>query len=92
MKSRYSLALLVVAVALGQAPPTPNPTQLASQADRQKMMDLLHIAALRQGANGSNPDAPNYANYDEAKANPYPKLPELLVLKNGKTVKTANIL
>ena len=36
------------------------------------MMDQLHIDKLRQGADGNNPQAPNYANYDESKANPYP--------------------
>ena len=71
------------------APPPPNPTQIASQEDRQKMMDLLHISSLRPGANGSNPQAPNYANYDESKANPYPVLPDVMLLKNGKRVKTA---
>jgi hypothetical protein len=30
-----------------------------------------------------------WTNYDEAKANPYPRLPELLVLKNGQPVKDA---
>jgi hypothetical protein len=69
-------------------PPPPTPTQIASQEDRQKMLDLLHIASLRTGANGSNPDAPNAANYDETKANPYPTLPDPLLLKNGKKVKT----
>jgi hypothetical protein len=54
-------------------------------------MELLKITSLRQGANGSNPQAPNYANYDESKANPYPKLPDPLVLKNGKKVKTAKV-
>src|SRR5438552_12653432 len=63
--------------------------QLTALEDRQKMMDLLHIASLRQGANGSNPQAPNAANYDESKANPYPKLPDPLVMKNGKKVTTA---
>ena len=48
------------------------PVQLTAQDDRQRLMDLLHISALRTGANGSNPQAPNYANYDESKANPYP--------------------
>ena len=48
----------------------PSPTQLASQEDRQRMMNLLHIASLRPGATGNNPQAPNAANYDEAKANP----------------------
>ncbi len=65
-----------------------NPTAAASQSDHQRMMELLHITSLRQGADGSHKDAPNYANYGEAKANPYPKLPEALVFQNGKPVKT----
>ena len=32
---------------------------------------------------------PNHANYDEATANPYPNLPEVLTLKNGKKVTSA---
>jgi hypothetical protein len=44
---------------------------------------------LRPGANGNDPKAPNAANYDEAKANPYPNLPDPLVLKNGKKVSNA---
>jgi len=71
------------------APRPPSPTQIASEKDRQQMMDQLHITSLRQGANGSNPSAPNAANYDESKANPYPKLPAPLVMKNGKKVATA---
>jgi len=55
------------------------------------MMDQLHITSLRPGADGNHPDAPNAANYDEAKANPYPKLPDPLLLKNGKKVKTAKV-
>jgi len=79
--------------AAAPAPPAtkaPSPTQLASEADRQAMMDLLHIDKLRQGANGSNKQAPNYANYDESKANPYPNPPDPLVLKNGKKVTKAS--
>jgi hypothetical protein len=52
-------------------------------------MDLLHITALRPGADGRDPKAPNYASYDESKANPYPKLPDPLILKNGKKVTNA---
>lgn len=70
-------------------PPAPTSTQLASQSDRQKMMEVLHIASLRGGANGSNPNAPNAANYDESKANPYPVLPDPLLLKNGKKIRNA---
>ena len=65
------------------------PVHLTNEQDRQRLMDLLHITELRNGANGSNKDAPNYANYDESKANPYPKLPAPLVLKSGKKVTTA---
>jgi hypothetical protein len=72
-------------------PPPPSPTQIAALEDRQKMMDALHITSLRQGANGNNPQAPNAANYDESKANPYPTLPDPLVLNNGKKVTSAKM-
>jgi len=65
------------------------PVQLTAQEDLRRMMDLLHIAALRRGADGRNAQAPNAANYDESKANPYPNLPDPLVLKNGRKVTTA---
>jgi hypothetical protein len=64
---------------------------LTAQEDHQRLMDLLHITTLRHGADGSHPEAANYANYDEAKANPYPDLPDPLVLKNGKRVTTAKM-
>src|SRR5581483_5440183 len=87
---RWSTGLVWLgAAAAMQAQTAPSPTQAASQEDRQRMMDLLHITSLRNGANGSNPQAPNYANYDEAKANPYPKLPDTLVMKDGRKVTTA---
>ena len=50
------------------------------------MMKALNITSLRPGADGRNPNAPNAANYDESKANPYPILPDALVLKNGERV------
>jgi len=53
--------------------------------------NLLNITSLRRGADGRNPDAPNAANYDESKANPYPRLPDPLILKNGKKVTTAKM-
>jgi hypothetical protein len=67
------------------------PVQLSAQDDHQRLMGLLHLAALRQGANGSNKEAPNYANYDESKANPYPHQPDPLVMKNGKKVTSAKM-
>ena len=51
------------------------------------MMDQLGIKAVRPGPSG-NPQAPNQANYDESKANPFPDLPDALTLKNGQRVAT----
>jgi hypothetical protein len=53
--------------------------------DHRQMLQQLGITALRPGPSG-NEQAPNHANYDEAKANPYPSLPPLLTLKNGQRV------
>jgi hypothetical protein len=52
----------------------PPPVTLTAKEDHQRMMDLLHITSIRRGADGNNKQAPNAANYDESKANPYPKL------------------
>src|SRR5215469_2273589 len=60
----------------------------ATEQDHQNMMDQLGIKALRPGPSGDEKQ-PNHANYDEATANPYPNLPDVLTLKNGKKVKTA---
>jgi hypothetical protein len=62
-----------------------------TSVDYQQMLQQLGIATIRQGANGNDPKAPNAANYDESKANPYPNLPDPLVLRNGKSVSTAKI-
>ncbi len=56
--------------------------------DHQNMMDQLGIKALRPGPSG-NENAPDHANYDESKANPFPNLPDPLTLKNGQKVTTA---
>ena len=51
------------------------------------MLAQLGITQLRPGPSG-RADAPNAANYDPAKANPFPDLPELLVAKNGTKITT----
>src|SRR4030042_5298403 len=69
--------------------PLPPPVQLTTEQDHKRIMALLNITSLRPGSDGMNPQSPNYANYDELKANPYPNLPDPLVLKNGQKVTTA---
>src|SRR5712672_781950 len=61
----------------------PQPMKLTAQEDHRKMMELLGIKELRRGAEGNNRQAANYQNTDEAKANPWPKLPDPLVMKDG---------
>ena len=68
--------------------PPPNPNAAATAADHQNMKEQLGIKALRPGPSG-NESAPNHANYDEALANPYPNLPEVLTLKSGRKVTSA---
>jgi len=65
------------------------PLELTAEQDHKLMMDQLGITSIREGANGRDPSAPNAANYDEAKGNPYPVLPDVLKLDNGKPVKNA---
>ena len=65
--------------------------QAASEKDHQRMMDLLGIKELREGADGNNPKAPNAANYDEAKADMHLALPDPLRLADGNPVTTAKI-
>ena len=61
-----------------------------TQQDHRNMMEQLGIKALRPGPSG-RAGAPNSANYDPAKANPFPDLPEPLTLKNGQKVTTAEM-
>jgi lysophospholipase L1-like esterase len=71
----------------------PKPLTLTAQQDRQLMLDQLKIPAdaMRKGPSGFNPMAPDYQNTDEAKANPWPHLPELMVTKGRKKVDSAEM-
>jgi hypothetical protein len=88
------LAALVVLTAAGtalrgqQAAPL-DTTKWTTADDHQHMMAQLGIRKLRPAPSG-NQGAPNQANYDEALANPYPDLPDVLTLKNGRKVTTAD--
>jgi hypothetical protein len=82
----FVLSATEAALAAGSPPP---PLDLTAEQDHRMMMERLGIAAIRPGANPRDPTAPNAPNYDESKGNPYPRLPDPLVLANGKSVKTA---
>ena len=79
MKGKILLALCV-ATTMG----------VRAQDDHEHMMKVLGIRSLRPGPSGDE-KAPNHANYDTALANPYPNLPDILTLKNGKKVTTAAV-
>ena len=69
---------------------TTGPVQLTAAEDHQRLLDLLHITALRPGV-AQNGSGPNPVNWDESKANPWPNLPNPLLLNNGKPVKSAKV-
>lgn len=65
------------------APPGP-PVHLTAEQDHARLMKLLKLTSLRSGV------TPQTANADEAKANPYPDLPDPLKLDDGKPVDTSD--
>ncbi|MGE3311648.1 MAG: acetylxylan esterase [Limisphaerales bacterium] len=69
---------------------SPAPVTWTTQQDHQNMKEQLGITRLRPGPSGRQ-GATNSANYDPAKANPFPDLPELLVLKDGRKVDSADL-
>jgi hypothetical protein len=87
--------LLITASVYGQSDPAagkissaaPEPLNWTTKQDHQNMMEQLGIKVLRPGRS-SRAGETNAANYDSAKANPYPDLPDPLTLKNGKKVTT----
>src|SRR6185312_8515960 len=81
------LCLSLLATAANAQQTSPPPINFTAEQDHQNMMDQLGIKAMRPGPSG-NESAPNHANYDESKANPYPTLPDPLVLHNGQKVTT----
>lgn len=88
-----SVAGLLLAASLAcvaQNAAAPPPAAFTADQDRQNMMDQLGIKALRPGYSG-NEKAPNHANYDESKANPYPNVPDPLAMNNGEKVTTADM-
>ncbi len=68
------------------------PVTLTTQEDHARLLGLLGISEIRQGRNGLDPTHPNYASYDETRANPYPNdLPDPLVTNDGRAVTSADM-
>jgi len=85
------VALVSTSLLLGQQPSAPSdPSARTTADDHQNMMAQLGINSLRPGPSG-NESAPNHANYDEARANPFPNLPDVLTLESGRKVTTADV-
>ncbi len=91
----FSIAAFPAVYLTAQATPSaadglPPVVHLTAEQDHQRTLDLLHLSSLRHGRDGKA-DSPYAANYDESKANPYPDLPDPLLLNNGKRVTTARM-
>jgi hypothetical protein len=80
-------ASAMMAQAVNTAPP---PVHLTSEQDHQRTIDQLQITSLRRGVD-NDPKSQYPVNYDEAKGNADAKLPDPLVLNNGKPVTTAKM-
>ncbi|MBS1872121.1 MAG: hypothetical protein JSU00_02835 [Acidobacteria bacterium] len=88
--TRHRISTLLLAILASSAMwAQPEPKNWTTADDHRNMMEQLGIKALRPGPSG-NEKAPNHANYDETTANPFPDYPEVLRLKNGKPVTTAD--
>jgi hypothetical protein len=99
LSAAIAAALIVQCFAVNAAPARPrqnaatnlpSPVQLTAEQDHQRIMDLLHITALRP-APTADQSKPNHANYDEAKAAVFPNYPDPLILSDGSPVTSAKI-
>ncbi len=90
--TRTSLVTALAFVAASTLVASQEPLTWTAQQDHQNMKDQLGIKTLRPGPNGrAAAGAPDAANYDPEKANPYPNLPDPLTLKNGRQVTSARM-
>src|SRR6476661_10653243 len=83
----FGFSLLCIGIVVSSAAESTNWT---TAQDHKQMMQQLGIARLRPGPSGRT-GATNSANYDPAKANPFPNLPDALTLKSGRKVTTPQI-
>ena len=88
-----STALAVPAICAAQTPtqaqaaPSADPERdriaVESAAERAREMQLLGIAALTPTVSARDPSKPDFANFDETRANPFPDLPDPLTSNTG---------
>lgn len=98
-------ALVIPAIIAAQASPPPGqaPIQAAlpadperdriiaeSAAERSREMKLLGITALAPTVSARDPNKSDFANFDEARANPFPDLPDPLTTVAGIKVTRAS--
>jgi len=94
IRTRFAMAALCAIVLTGAAVgQMPSPEERArieagNAAERNRELKLLGITEMQPGVTAYDIGKPGNANYDESKANPFPKLPELMTLQNGTKVKT----
>src|SRR5271170_4341825 len=94
LASGVSLTLIAAAAAQTQTPAAPlaapdrGAITAASAAERDRELKLLGITAMQPPATAYDIGKPGNANYDESKANPSPKLPDVLTMNDGTKVTT----
>ncbi len=82
------MAAPAVMQAQSSAKAQPAPVEFTREQDHQNMMDQLGIKEIRRGKNGTNPDDPNFANYDESTATTYAHRPDPLMTNGREKVTT----
>ena len=81
--SRLTLGLVALALGAAQLVAESPVVMMTSQQDHDRQMRELKISGFPAG-----PDPYQAATYDEATANPYPTLPDPLVMNDGTKVAT----
>ena len=64
------------------------PVRLTNEQDHNRLLELLHITTVRRGPDG-DPTSPRAANFDESRVDSNSRLPDPLLLRNGKRVTRA---
>lgn len=90
LRSVLALSVVALTAAMPQAVMANcQPVTYSAAQDHRNMMAQMGITTLRPGYSGDE-SAPNAANYDPAKANPYPDYPDALKTDKGVAVTTAD--